>query len=53
MNHPTDRIAHPTAFVTPVVEHWMERELFYYVIIVETLLSLLPASNILFIFRVD
>ena len=26
MYHPTDRIAHTTAFVTPVVEHWLERE---------------------------
>ena len=25
--HPTDRIAHTTAFVTPVVEHWLEREI--------------------------
>ena len=25
MHHPTDRIAHATAFVTPVVEHWLER----------------------------
>ena len=24
--HP-DRIAHTTAFVTPVVEHWLEREI--------------------------
>ena len=24
MRHPTDRIAHTTAFVTPVVEHWLE-----------------------------
>ena len=23
MHHPTDRIAHTTAFVTPVVEHWV------------------------------
>ena len=23
----TDRIAHTTAFVTPVVEHWLEREI--------------------------
>ena len=23
MHHPTDRIAHITAFVTPVVEHWL------------------------------
>ena len=27
MHHPTDRIAHTTAFVTPVVEHWPEREI--------------------------
>ena len=26
MHHPTDRITHITAFVTPVVEHWLERE---------------------------
>ena len=25
MHHPTDRIVHTTAFVTPVVEHWPER----------------------------
>ena len=23
MHHATDRIAHTTAFVTPVVEHWL------------------------------
>ena len=27
MHHPTDRIAHITAFVTPVVVHWLEREI--------------------------
>ena len=27
MHHPTDRIEHATAFVTPVVEHWLEREI--------------------------
>ena len=27
MHHPTDRIAQTTAFVTPVVEHWLEREI--------------------------
>ena len=27
MHHPTDRIAHTTAFVSPVVEHWLEREI--------------------------
>ena len=26
MNHRIDRIAHTTAFVTPVVPHWLERE---------------------------
>ena len=28
MHHPTDRITHTTAFVTPVVEHWLEREIY-------------------------
>ena len=27
MHHHTDRIAHTTASVTPVMEHWMEREI--------------------------
>ena len=27
MHHSTDRIAHTTAFVTQVVEHWLEREI--------------------------
>ena len=27
MHHPTDRIAHTTAFVTPAVEHLLEREI--------------------------
>ena len=27
MHHPTDRIAHTTAFDKPVVEHWLEREI--------------------------
>ena len=27
MHHPTDRIAHTTASVTRVVEHWLEREI--------------------------
>ena len=25
MHHPTDRITHTTAFVTPVVEHWLKK----------------------------
>ena len=27
MHHPTDRVIHTTAFVTPVVEQWLEREI--------------------------
>ena len=27
MHHPTDRIAHTTAFVTPVMDYWLEREI--------------------------
>ena len=27
MHHPRDRITHTTAFVIPVVEHWLEREI--------------------------
>ena len=27
MHHPTDRIIHTTAFVTPVMEHRLEREI--------------------------
>ena len=26
MHHPTDRIAHTTIFVTPVVEHWLQHQ---------------------------
>ena len=31
MHHPTDRKAHTTAFVTSVVEHWLEREIVQWV----------------------
>ena len=27
MHHPTDRIIHTTSFVTPVMEHWLEQEI--------------------------
>ena len=37
MHHPTDRITHTTAFVTPVVEHWLEREIAQWVILNEVL----------------
>ena len=32
MHHPTDRITHTTAFVTPVMEHWLEREIAQWVL---------------------
>ena len=35
MHHPTDRITHTTAFVTPVVEHWREREIAQWVCLVK------------------
>ena len=31
MHHPTERITHTTAFVTPVVKHWLEREIVQWV----------------------
>ena len=31
MHHPTDRILYATAFVTPVVELWLEREIVQWV----------------------
>ena len=30
MYHPTDRITLTTAFVTPVVKHWQEREMYLF-----------------------
>ena len=27
MHHPIDRITHTSAFVIPVVEHWLERKI--------------------------
>ena len=27
MHRPTDRVAHTIAFVTPVMENWLEREI--------------------------
>ena len=27
MHHPTDRTEHTMAFVTPVMKHWLEREI--------------------------
>ena len=42
MHHPTDRIAHTTTFVTPVVEHCLEREMAF-------LLTVTSASEIILI----
>ena len=39
MHHPTDRIIHTTAFVTPVVEHWLEREVAYIVLCFDIIVS--------------
>ena len=39
MHHPTDRITHTTAFVTPVVENWLEREIAQWVHFSDQLLS--------------
>ena len=33
MHHPTDSIAHTTAFVTPVVEHWLDGEISNYFVL--------------------
>ena len=32
MHHPTDRRTHTTAFVSPVMEHWLEREIAVYLV---------------------
>ena len=32
MQYPTERITHTTAVVTPVVEHWLEREIAQWVL---------------------
>ena len=39
MHHPTDRIAHTTAFVTPVVEHLLERQIAQWVHCLVTLIQ--------------
>ena len=36
MHHPTDRVAHTMAFVTPVVEHWLEREIYIDHVLIHT-----------------
>ena len=46
MHHPIEWIAHTTAFVTPVVEHWPEYSLFLlWWIVVELFLILAIAQE--------
>ena len=50
MHHPTDRITHTMAFVTRVVEHWLEREIAQWMQITESEqkihnASLKPSTN--------
>ena len=45
MYHPRDRIAHTTAFVTPVVEHWLEREIPQWVHLINITSSLAMVKN--------
>ena len=45
MHHPTDRVAHTTAFVTPVVEHWLEREIAQWVKRKKEMFSLMMHST--------
>ena len=52
MHHPTDRIAHTTAFVTPVVEHWLEREIAQWVVVIrDKTMSVVYLKYIFIIFR--
>ena len=46
MHHPTDRITHTTPFVTPVVEHWLEREIAQWVIHTQCQLQYLHPPHI-------
>ena len=45
MHHPTDRITHTTAFVTPFMEHWLEREIAQWVHIIN---QIQKKENVLF-----
>ena len=47
MHHPTDRITHTTAFVTPVVEHWLEREIAQWVHHKGSIRPITPSTNAL------
>ena len=45
MHHPTDRITHTMAFVTPVVEHWLEREIAQWVVAVTDLVDYFSSTG--------
>ena len=47
MHHPTDRLTHTTAFVTPVVELWLQREIAQWVDVkkVMALIVIIKAKN--------
>ena len=51
MHHPTDRIIHTTAFVTPVMEHWLEREIAQWVVFIKGTVTGGPTPEIFFIVR--
>ena len=56
MHHPTDRIAHTTAFVTPVVEHWQEREIaqskfLMIIIIIKMMIIIMMIKYVLTVFQ--
>ena len=46
MHQPTDRISHTTAFVTPIVEHWLERDIAQQ--IMRGMFPLLPIYGLLY-----
>ena len=45
MHHPTDRITHTTAFVAPIVEHWLEREIAQWVHPMKLIQSLIKSCT--------
>ena len=44
MHHPTHKITHTTAFVTPVVEHWLEPDVLLVDLSKQSYLSLASVS---------
>ena len=53
MHHPTDRIIHTTAFVTPVVEDWLEQDIVTNAVLLNTLkLGSLCKKNLLTFYKI-